>query len=74
MEEFTFNDMEQTIMGVHIKECCEYHAVKNATLFNVYEGWKPTKNDIEKLIEYSPSNDKKMLHDYQRIYGGYYEK
>lgn len=74
MEESIFNDMKQTIMGVHIEEYREYQAVKDATLFNIYEGWKPTKKDIEKLIAYEPSKDKQMLHDYKQIYGGYYEK
>lgn len=44
--EFNFNDSKQSIMDIKIKDPKAYRIVRDAMLFNVYEGWKPSQEDV----------------------------
>lgn len=51
MMEFTYNDQKQTIMGIHITDYKQYLAIRDAVQITVYEGWKPTINQIKLIIK-----------------------
>lgn len=51
MTEFTYNDQKQTVMGIHISNHKQYLAVRDAVQITVYEGWKPTTDQIKLIIK-----------------------
>lgn len=59
---FTFDNEKQTIMNIKIKDQHIYRAVRDAMLFNVYEGWKPTTQDVYDTINtcYHPTDIQKQ--------------
>lgn len=40
-----FDDQKQTIMGKNIADLGTYQAVRDALLFNYFEGWQPNSDD-----------------------------
>ncbi len=48
--QFNFDNQQQTIMGVTISDHQLYRCVRDAMLFNVYEGWQPTVADVQEAI------------------------
>lgn len=51
MTEFTYNDQKQTIMGIYIANYKQYLAIRDAVQITVYEGWKPTIDQIKLIIK-----------------------
>lgn len=48
--QFNFDNQKQTIMGVAVADRRLYQCVRDAMLFNVYEGWQPTVADVQAAI------------------------
>lgn len=48
--QFNFDNQRQTIMGVAVSDRQLYRCVRDAMLFNVYEGWQPTVADVQQAI------------------------
>lgn len=48
---FNFDDHQQTIMGVKIKDPQKYRVIAHTMLFNVYEGWQPDVGDVKRAIK-----------------------
>lgn len=48
--QFNFDNQRQTIMGVTVSDHQLYRCVRDAMLFNVYEGWHPTVADVQEAI------------------------
>lgn len=48
--QFNFDNQKQTIMGVVVADQHLYRCVRDAMLFNVYEGWRPTVADVQQAI------------------------
>ncbi|MGM9907988.1 hypothetical protein [Limosilactobacillus sp.] len=48
--QFNFDNQNQTIMGVAVADRRLYQCVRDAMLFNVYEGWRPTVADVQQAI------------------------
>lgn len=67
--EFNYNNKNQTIMGIHVKETEAYRDIKDAILFNVYEGWQPTLQDVKRAINdyFHPSEFSKK--SFEKVYG-----
>lgn len=49
--QFSFDNQQQTIMGVAIADRQCYCCVRDAMLFNVYEGWRPTVSDVQRAVQ-----------------------
>lgn len=67
--DFNFDNDKQTIMGIHIKDYRAYTSTRDAMLFNVYEGWKPTQEDVKRLIKHYNHPSKEEQEDFKRIFG-----
>ena len=67
--DFNFDNDKQTIMGIYIKDYRAYISTRDAMLFNVYEGWKPTQEDVKRTIHnlYHPTEQQKR--DFKKIFG-----
>ena len=48
--QFSFDNQQQSIMGVVITDRQCYRCVRDAMLFNVYEGWRPTVTDVQRAV------------------------
>ena len=48
--QFNFDNQQQTIMGVTVSDRQLYCCVRDAMVFNVYEGWQPTVADVQEAI------------------------
>lgn len=51
--EFSFDNQKQTIMNIKIDNFDVFSSICDAMLFNVFEGWKPTQEDVNWLIQNS---------------------
>ena len=51
--EFSFDNQKQTIMNIKIDNFDVFSSIRDAMLFNVFEGWKPTQKDVNWLIQNS---------------------
>lgn len=55
--QFNFDNQQQTIMGVTVSDRQLYRCVRDAMLFNVYEGWQPTVADVQEAIANAKNPD-----------------
>lgn len=55
--QFSFDNQQQTIMGIAITDRQCYRCVRDAMLFNVYEGWQPTIADVQRAIREAQDSD-----------------
>lgn len=51
--EFSFDNQKQTIMNIKIDSFDVFSSIRDAMLFNIFEGWKPTQEDVKWLIQNS---------------------
>lgn len=49
-EQNPFDDQVQTIAGLALNQP-DYRIIKDSILFNMYEGWQPTKAELVKAVE-----------------------
>lgn len=55
--QFSFDNQQQSIMGVVITDRQCYRCVRDAMLFNVYEGWRPTVTDVQRAVQEAQAPD-----------------
>lgn len=55
--QFSFDNQQQSIMGVVITDRQCYRCVRDAMLFNVYEGWRPTIADVQRAVQETQTPD-----------------
>lgn len=46
------NNQDQTIQGVHIKNKKTFKIIKSTITVECIEGWKPTKTDVEEVVNH----------------------
>ena len=66
---FNFNNEHQSIMGIHIDDKKMYETVRDSMLFNVYEGWKPTKQDVYDSIEQYKHPSESSRRRFKEVFG-----
>lgn len=47
---FTYDNQKQTINGIHFHNADDYRTIRDSILFNVFEGWQPTNEDVNRSI------------------------
>lgn len=53
---FTYDNNQQTIMGIHVDNYDNYTSIRDAVLFNYFEGFRPQQSDIIELVESAKEN------------------
>ena len=56
-------------MGIHIDDKKMYKTIRDSMLFNVYEGWKPTKQDVYDSIEQYKHPSENSQRRFKEIFG-----
>ena len=56
-------------MGIHIDDKKMYETIRDSMLFNVYEGWEPTKQDVYDSIEQYKHPSESSQRRFKEIFG-----
>lgn len=67
------NDHNQTIQGVQIADKELYQQIRFVVENNHLEGWQPTKEDIEYLVNVAVNPDPQLLKEYHQIFGVHHD-
>lgn len=66
--QFSFDNQQQTIMGVAIADRQCYRCVRDAMLFNVYEGWQPTVADVQQALQAAQDPDSRGNRKFREVF------